>query len=132
HRVSTVLSGLMRYTALFSTPETSTTGVNCVLTCGVEVAAVPGWVGDGLVGSGGLISDAWASTVTVVTVEVTAAPLPELPWAAWLAACARLAVDPPRAAAYTVPSGMGTMARISGSGASRSEEHTSELQSLTN
>jgi hypothetical protein len=53
-----------------------------VLTCGVEVVVVvPGWV-DGLVGSGGLISDAWASTVTVVTVEVTAAPLPELPWAA--------------------------------------------------
>ena len=85
-----------------------------MLTCGVDGAAAPGWAAGGLVGSGGLISAACASTVIVVTDDVTAAPLPALPWAAWLAACARLAVDPPNAATYTVPSGMGTMARISG------------------
>ena len=36
------------------------------------------WVCGGLVGSGGLISAAWASTVMVVTDEVTAVPLPDV------------------------------------------------------
>ena len=51
-----------------------------MLTCGVEAVPAPGWgCCGGLVGSGGLISDAWASTVIVVTDDVTAAPLPALP-----------------------------------------------------
>ena len=80
HSVSTVLSGLMRYTADFSTPLTSTTGVNCVLTCGVEAA---GCAGAGLPLSGGLISFPglafWASTVMVVVTDGTPPAVLDIP-----------------------------------------------------
>src|ERR1051326_1662230 len=98
----------MRYTADFSTPLMSTTGLNWVLTCGV--GGVP--MGFGCFTSGGLISPAWASTV--MEVVVVGIPVIGVPCTACAALCARLATDPPRAAAYTLPSGIGTMERISG------------------
>src|SRR5262249_34486355 len=95
-------------------PLTSTTGENWVLTWGVGDA----WAGAAGFTSGGLISPVCASTV--IEVVVVGIPVTAFPCTACVALWARLATEPPKAAADTVPSGIGPIERIPGRFASYS------------
>src|SRR5437870_1655155 len=99
HRVSTLLSGLIRYSADFSTPVRSSTGVACA-----AGAAAAGWAGLtalGSCGGAGLTSGpAWESAVTVMVVMgVPPAPAPPAPCVACHDPSERRAIEPPSAAA---------------------------------
>src|ERR1700682_4383183 len=110
HNVSTVESGLILYRADFSTPGISVSGVVVAFTACTGCA-------DPLEASTfGLTSGPACTDESVTVMEVAGAVTVTLMGALnpGVSGPARLAIEPPSAAAYTVPSGIGTMARISG------------------
>src|SRR5205085_3333572 len=97
HRVSTVLSGLILYTADFSTPETSTVGTNVVVAGTAATAATGFDESTGGLRSGPACALSAVTLMEVVVVAITG--LAAAPDAFCGIDCVRLASDPPIATA---------------------------------